>query len=433
MVNRQVNRREKGGRGGFDYRPSDPKKLKERAEAQGGAFDSYFKSGFDLFKPKVGDNAVRICPPTWKGHDHFGYEIWVHGYIGSDKSSYLCPKRMKNKPCPICEAAAKSTKAGEKDEGDDIKAKKRVVYWVMDREGDSSDPELWSVSWTMDKDISGRCEKRSGKILELDNPWDGHDVTFRRTGTGLKTRYPGLEVDSDKTPLADRDKDVERILEFVKEHPLDSVLKFYPYEHLAAVIDGTNKEKDDDLDEDEDDRKSSKRRSRDDDDDEDEDDRKSSKRRGRDRDDDEDEDEDRGSKKRRGRDDDDDEDEKPKRRKSRDDDDEDEDDKPKRKSRDDDDNDEDEKPKRRKSRDDDDDEDDEPKKKRRSRDDDEDDPADEDDDKGDDDDDRKSKKRRGRDDDEDEDDEPKSKKRKSRDEDEEDEIPSSRRAKRNRD
>lgn len=452
MVNTQTTRRDKGERGGFDYRPTNPKKLKERAERTGGGFDTYFKPGINIYKNKVGENCVRICPPTFKDHEHFGLEIWVHGWVGPDKASFLCPKKMKGKKCCVCDSAAEALDAGEKEEGDDLKPKQKVIYWVIDRDGDSDDPEVWPVSWTMDKDISGRCEKRSGKILELDNPWNGHDVTFRRTGQGLKTRYTGIDVDSEKTPLADTKKGIQRLLDFLQEHPLDEILKYHTNDQMQAALEGGAAEKDEDLDEDEGDEKRGKRRRGRDDEDE-EDGRKSRSTRARSGDDEDEEEEPSGKRRaRRSSEDDDEEGETSRRRRGRDDDgDEDDGGKKKRKRPSDEDEDEDE---------------DQPKRRRRSRDEDEVDPADEDEDEDEDgDDDRRTSKakktkrkpvadadeedeeeprakrrNRAKDDDDERDDAPRSKKRKSRDDDgdedeeeeevEEDDPPSSRRAKR---
>lgn len=264
MVNRQVNRREKD-RGGFRYRSRDPKKVKERAEQQGGNFDSIFKGGIDTWRPKVGDNQVRILPPTWDDHEHYGYEVWVHSYVGPDSSTYLCPKKMKGKKCPICEAAQEAKDAGEADEEKQLKASKKYLYWIIDREGDENVPQVWMVSWSMDRDIAALCySKKSGKILEIDHPDKGYDVTFKRVGQGLKTRYIGLAIDRERTPIEERAKDQKKILAHITENPLSKVLKFYDTDYLNEVLDGTSAKgnKDEDLDEDDDDkpRRGKKRR-----------------------------------------------------------------------------------------------------------------------------------------------------------------------------
>lgn len=417
MVNRQVNRRDKNARGGFEYKPSDPKKVKERSENTGSQFETIFNKGIDSWRPKVGDNQIRICPPTYKDHEHYGYEVWVHSYVGAESATYLCLKKMLGKKCPICTAAKEAADAGEGDEAKQLKANNKFLYWIIDREGDSQLPQVWMVSRQMDGEIAALSySKKSGNVLQIDHPVKGYDLMFKRVGQMLKTRYIGMQIDRERTEIMQKQKDADAVLEYIQENPLDTILKFRDSKFLAEAIEGTGKTKDEDLDEDEED-----------DDDEDDDDapKKKGKGRGRSRDDDDEDEDDAPKKKRRSKDDDDDDDEDEKsskrgRGRDDDDDDDDDDDKPakkkKRQSRDDDDEDED------------DDEDDKPKKKakRRGRDEDDDDPADEDDDDSDDDEDDKPSKRvkgksssRGKkdddeddaDDDEDEDDKPRKRRR----------------------
>lgn len=453
MVNRQINRRDRDAdRGGFDYRPTDPKKLKERAERRGGGFETFLTGGFQMFRAKSGENAIRICPPTWKGHDHFGLEIWVHGFIGFEKASYLCPKKMLGKKCPICEAAAELLSAGEKEDSDEVKAKQKILYWIIDREGDTSDPQPWAMSGQFDQEVSGRCNKRNGKVLEVDNPWEGHDITFRRTGQKKMTRYVNVDVDPDRTPLADRQKETQRILDFLNDNPLDKILKYRDYETLKTAIDGKGGKDADDEDEDEDDKKASRRRDQDEDgeqdtrrsrrssrDEDDEDTSRDRPKRNRSRDADEDEEEaPRRSSRTREEDEDDDA---PRKRRSRDDD-EDDDDRPRRRNREDDDDDDGGKRGSRRSSEDDEDEDDRSSRSRNKRER----QDDEDDDRprgrrsrdADDEDEEKPRPRLARrvvakEDAEDEEDMPQGRSRRSRDEDMDEQLPSSRRATRNRD
>jgi gp32-like DNA binding protein len=414
MVNRMKNRADRDkGRGGFVYQSRDSKTVKDRATQTGAVFDSIFKSGFDVFKPKGGTNSIRFLPPTWEDPEHFGYDIWVHGYVGSDNSSYLCPNKMKNKPCPICEAQKEAKDAGEDDEAKKLTPRKRTVAWLIERDGDTDMPQLYAMSWTVDRDIAVLCNnEKTGKVLEIDHPEKGYDVSFKRKGDGLKTEYYGFNIDRDDSPIEDKEKKQDEILAYIEENPIPSVLKFYSEDHLRKVIEGTAASEDDDDkgrrgrrrkdDDDEDDKPRGRGRGKDDDDDS-EDDKPRGRGRGKDDDDDAEDDKPRG---RRGRDDDDDsEDDKPRGRGRKDDDDDAEDDKPRsRRGRDDDDDSEDDKPRSRRGRDDDDDgEDDKPRGRGR--------------DKDDDDEDDKPRGRRGRDDDDSEDDKPRG--RRGRDEEDE--------------
>lgn len=235
---------------GFVYKKRDPKTVRARAEQTGGKYDSIFKSGFDTYTAKMGDNCIRFLPPTWEDHEHYGLDIWVHSYVGVNSGSYLCLQKMKNKHCPICEAAAASKEAGETDEAKKLEANRRVLTWVLDRDGDTKTPQLYSLSWSMDKDISTLADnKRSGEVLLIDHPDEGYDVSFKRTGQKLNTRYVGVAIDRSPSSLSDRQKDQDAITAFIEENPLPSVLQYKSADFLEKIIDGTQEEKDEELDE----------------------------------------------------------------------------------------------------------------------------------------------------------------------------------------
>lgn len=383
-----------GKKKGFAYHERSASDVKRRAERKGGGFDSIFKSGFDTWTPKAGTNVVRILPPTWEDHDHYGYTVWVHNRIGADSSTYLCPRKMKQKNCPICNAAKEAQSEGEADEAKALKATERVVCWIIDRDEESETPLLWSCSWTQDRDINALLyNDRSGKVILIDHPDEGYDLTLKRSGSGLKTKYFGYAVDRDSTPIDDDSEKQDEILKYITDTPIPDTLNFYDEDYLEKAISGTSEREDEDLDEDEDDKKSRRRR-KDEDDDEtsgERDDRRGGGRRRRDEDDDEEE-----------------EKEKPRRRKGEEEDEDEEDNKRERPSR----------RERRHSRDDEDEEDDK-KKDRKSRKDDDEEEGNEDD-TGEEEEERPSRRsRRGRDEEEE-----------SSEDDEEDERPSRRRSRR---
>jgi hypothetical protein len=236
---------------GFVYKERSAKSVEERAEQTGGRFDSIFKSGFDSWKPKVGDNLIRILPPTWEDHEHYGLDVWLHSYVGVNNGSYLCLSKMKNKPCPICQAAKASKDAGEDEEADHLQPSRRVVCWIIDRDADKPVPELYSMSWSMDRDIAALChDKRKGKVLLIDHPDEGYDVTIKRKGTTkTNTKYFGIAVDRDPTSIGDDSDEQQEILDFITENPVPSVLNYYSADKLEEIMAGTAEEKDEELDE----------------------------------------------------------------------------------------------------------------------------------------------------------------------------------------
>jgi hypothetical protein len=339
MVNRRVgNLRKEGGgsrRGGFTgYKPPSVDFVKRQSERQGGRFDRIVKDGFDVFRPKVGDNQIRVLPATWDDHDDYAFIVWVHRRVGPDNSTYLCPRKMLNKKCPICEESQAARKAGEADEAKALDVGEQMLCWVIDRDDESKSPkpQIYQMSAPFYKDVNALCyDNRTGSAMFIDNPDEGHDLRIKRTGAGLKTRYLP-SISPNKSAVAKREEVQEEILDFIAENPVPSVLKYYSYDYLAKIIAGTNESKDEDIDEDEDEKRPAKRKPRDEDAPEDDDsdeapfdkdeDDAEERPRARKRDRDEDDDRPRHGKRKPAADDDDDaEEERPRKRKpARDDD-----------------------------------------------------------------------------------------------------------------
>lgn len=268
---KKANRRKSG----FVYKPRAVEDVKRRAERTGGRFDSPFKPGFDVWRPKQGDNLLRILPPTWEDFNHFGYTIWVHGYVGPDNSTYLCRYKMLNKKCPICDASKEARESGDLDEAKQLQATEKVVCWILDREENEETPQIFMMSWSMDRDITSLSyNKRTGKVLLIDHDEEGYDLTLKRSGQGLNTRYFGLVFDRDPTPILDDEKAQAEVLDFITENPIPSVLQYHSVEHLENVLAGGGKEEEDEdledeeevdaeedeVDEDEDEEETGKRR-----------------------------------------------------------------------------------------------------------------------------------------------------------------------------
>ncbi len=237
----------------FQYKPREKDAVKKRANQSGGLFDSVFKAQFASFNPKEGDYRLRILPPTWVEAQHFGLDVYVHYGIGSDNQSYLCLDKMRGERCPICEQRKVAERSGDPEYARTLVPTKRVLVWIIDRAEEDSGPQLWSMAWTIDRDLANlSIDKGSGELLLIDDPEDGYDIEFTRTGKGLKTKYSGTAVARRSSPLSDNSKQADEWLAFVADNPLTDVLQYYDYDHMASVAEGKDKDADkDDEDEDE--------------------------------------------------------------------------------------------------------------------------------------------------------------------------------------
>lgn len=394
----------------FHYRGRDAKDVKERQNQSGSSFDHYLNFKVSRYKVNDGENNLRILPPTWddvkRWGKNWGIEIWVHGFIGPDNSNFLCPNKMSGEDCPLCSARHDLVNTGEEDDEDaanKLKPGKRILVWVIDRDNEKDGPQVFAMPWTVEREIATRStEKKTGKVILIDAPEDGYDISFERTGTGLKTKYIGVDVARDPSAISDSEKTQEKWLDYIQENALPEVLKFHDADYMEAVYMGKKSRKEEGEDDEDDDDKDSKKKSKskakpsrksseDDDEDEDEDDddedekpskSKKSKSKSKDDEDEEEDDEDEDEKPKRGgkkaskaseedEEDSEDDDDEPKPKKSskrsskeedddEDEDEDDEDEKPRKKSKSKDDEDEDEEGDE--DKDEDDDDDDAPKK-----------------------------------------------------------------------
>lgn len=225
----------------FTYKERSVDSLKARAERTGGKFDSIYKGGYDTWKPKQGDNLIRFLPPTWDNADHYGYNVWTHGFVGPEQGSYLCLFKMQGKPCPVCEQANAARIAGDEEEQRQNTASERIITWILNRDGDDpAKPLLFQMSWTQDRDILALCHnRRTHAALWIDNPDVGYDVSFQRAGTGMKqTRYFGYQIARDHSPLNDDARVQDSILQFIEDNPIPSVLQFYPADYISKALMG---------------------------------------------------------------------------------------------------------------------------------------------------------------------------------------------------
>lgn len=231
--------RDSGRSSGFKYQERSPDTYKKRGEQGGGDFDKYLADRIKMFKPADGDNTIRILPPTWDGAEHFGLDIYVHYGVGPDSQTYLCNHKMQNKPCPICDEREKAAKDGDVDYADKLKPTKRVLVYLIDRNNEKDGPIVWSMPWTIDRDLCKLVvDKRSGETLPIDNPDRGYDISFERKGKGDRTQYIGLAVARRESDVGD-----PKWLDQIQDDPLDSILQFYEYDHIASVFGGSSKRK----------------------------------------------------------------------------------------------------------------------------------------------------------------------------------------------
>lgn len=216
----------------FTYQSRDADAVKKRSDQGGRDFDSYIRDDIKMYKPKAGDNIIRILPPTWDDAQHFGTDIWLHYGVGAEEQTYLCLNKMKGEACPMCEEREKAQAKGDQEYADSLKPNKRVLVYLIDRDEEKEGPYVWSMPWTIDRDICKLVvDKRTGELLPIDHPEEGYDIEFERKGTAQRTEYLGLAVARRPSPLGDDDW-----LDVIADAPLPDLLQYFEYDHIAKVF-----------------------------------------------------------------------------------------------------------------------------------------------------------------------------------------------------
>lgn len=221
-----------------------------KSKQSGGIFDSYLSSEVQVFKPKDGENVVRIMPPSWpekddeKWGDGWDIQIFLHYSVGPDNATYLCLDKMRGEKCPVCEARRGATDK----ERDQIKPQGRWLCWVIDRDNEKAGPQVWSMPVTVFREINLRSvDKKHNTPIPIDDPEEGYDFAFSIEKQKIKLpdgrevmvpKYSGFEVLRDANPLHDDEKLQNRWLDYITEHQLPNILQFYDADYIENVLFG---------------------------------------------------------------------------------------------------------------------------------------------------------------------------------------------------
>lgn len=218
----------------FQYTQRPPEVWQQRSEQSAGGFIGFIKDGVKVYASKSGDNLIRPLPPTWAEAKHYGYDVWVHYQIGIQKAALLCPLKMFNRACPICERSAKLDGSGETDSAKKLAAKRRVLVWLIDRKEPGDKPQAWAMPWTVDRDITSSCRDRvTGEIYYVDHPDNGFDVSFEKKGSQINTDYIGVQIARRASAVEDK------FLEYAVQNPLPGIILERSYAEMITYLDGT--------------------------------------------------------------------------------------------------------------------------------------------------------------------------------------------------
>ncbi len=225
----------------FQFRPRSAAGVQQRAQETDAGWDRPFRPDVNLWKPKAGDNTIRILPATWEGADYYGYDVYMNYGVGPDRrSAYLSIHHHLRQPDPLYEAYQRARREGNNDLEREFRATHRQAYWLIDRADVEAGPMLWPAPvTTFDRNLAAAgIDPDTGEVLQIEDPVNGFDVSFRKEGEGIKTRYTGIVVHRRPSPLHHDQNIAQQWLKYVVDNPIPKTLVFYPAERIKAAMTG---------------------------------------------------------------------------------------------------------------------------------------------------------------------------------------------------
>lgn len=184
----------------------------------------------DIIPYCVGDNDPKLS----KGEVNYLLDIWVHRGIGANESTYICPARNYNKPCPICDHIKELKRDGEYDEElvKSLYPKRRTIYNILCYDSEKEERrgiQIWEVAhWFIERHIAPLARApKSGGFIPFADATMGKSIAFTKQA---KTEFIGHK-------LVDRDYEItDEILE--QAYCLDELIDVLPYDELYKIYHG---------------------------------------------------------------------------------------------------------------------------------------------------------------------------------------------------
>lgn len=149
------------------------------------------------WKPKEGENYIRICP-SWKGaNDDFHYETPTHYQLGPNRRTLPCLAQW-GEVCPACRRAeqlASSTNVEDQKRASQLMPKVRVIVNVLPNNDPDGTIKLWSITPDVFGDFLSYYTNTGWG--DFTHPKTGYNFTFtlKDKGKKLPDGRPYLEPD----------------------------------------------------------------------------------------------------------------------------------------------------------------------------------------------------------------------------------------------
>ena len=208
---------------------------------QGSPRRGYFVPNIPTFNPREGENCIRILPP-FEAEEIGGWclDVHFHRNVGPNNDFALCSKRMFGKGCYICGMQTSELWETDKELAKSYFPEWRLLVWVLDmyaKEGDENYgmPLLWSCPKTLcDEIIVQSRRKDADVVVDVSDANTGKYVYFDRVGTGISTKYKGVQIGEENVPIG------EELADYMKG--FDEVLVVLSFDEVKEMFLGGSAE-----------------------------------------------------------------------------------------------------------------------------------------------------------------------------------------------
>jgi len=154
--------------------------------------------GFKKLIPKPGNVFLVILPRP--DSPKFFEQIYVHYNVGPNQYAFLCPNKMYDEDCPVCNYRKELSDRGEPDDVLRLYSyTTRVLLWVVNVENSRTVDEgvyLYDAPNSILKGIAGQTRDiRTGEIIDISDPVEDLELQFVRTGKDMHTKYDSFKVE----------------------------------------------------------------------------------------------------------------------------------------------------------------------------------------------------------------------------------------------
>ena len=188
---------------GWKTASSEEREKAAKGRTQKGA--QYINTDLAQFTPIDGSNCIRIVPPLADDAmaTLWGIDVWTYYLAGK---GFLSPTTFDPRAQNIVLEAYKRVKADDPEEAKRLQlgGTRKTILFILDFGDGGKEPELkvWSAPpGLVDEFIRVAKNRRTGKLVALEDPEEGYCIFFDRIGVGKKTEYKGVTLDKEPYPL----------------------------------------------------------------------------------------------------------------------------------------------------------------------------------------------------------------------------------------